>query len=1360
MKNNALGLLTSSGINLDPAAIVQTYKRRGSCSALGSEAWYIEDLSRCLHPTLCSFSDAKKHTKGNGRKVHGVYLRKPELTNGEQVFRNDQEFKKRKIGTGYVENGGIMRDARTSNDTAVLETECFIPCRDAASAAALERALQYYFGGNYKVPQGIKVTVDRTHNLWIEPATNSDDQRGGNEWYDFSNFDNPVSEFVQAVASLTSAKNVDTTLPEFDYYQEDGSKLIAAHILARHKLIHGSLRDFFLLMKPRSGKNMTALLGIATFAKVWKELNPGDDCILVDVLSLWPSAFSGFINDVRNHRYADDIAMGYVDTSVDNWQQQYQEMKKTHDVVFRLASMQSLNKALSDEAKHQVSNDETDEDADNFDANKAEIFRAEPASLALLDETDHGMRTPLTKKALDGFNYLARVYMSGTDLYALKHDIREDPKNYFLYDIIDERRDILDNKLKRKRSLIQVYTFSVDDIPFADLTPRDMDLRGLSRRMINLMKTNASNTSDTVDAKTALYLHTDGTSVGFVNEAEVIAFIKKIYEYQNLDGLPCPGDISHLFWTMPSKSSCKAFYNLIVSKKLPFFQHHPLLANSYKNIRTIEIDVQNDQKNHGKTVFITVGKMLRGAKAYWNGVVRCDDRSDYKVGLQISLRAQNVDSEEYCHIWDCNPYRAVLINYDIIQSRSNGKNINSIGTELNKFIPLYRNSKGICKQMSWEDITDIYQESMVREGFRRDCNYDEEGILDSAQFLTEIAVLKNKNKNERLPEAGKTRKILEKKKAGIKITKQEKKEIEDLKAKAKSIGVQTGLLLMMNPTCPEIDKLLTSNDNNSDDILHSWFDHLGFRNRRSYWNQSRYFAVMKARILRLFDQQKLNEQLVKLQRRIEMDGYTSVDLSEFNRITEGDVNTPVEAVEDLYDKDGQFLDRLFEDHKAAGTLPKVFDPACAGGNHLVPVLERCQRFGFDPNEVIYFADQSRMNLLITSKRLGVDTSNSFVYNLKEINDAKVFANKTKLELGIMEFDLCTTNPPFGKNGQGNKDNNNWSKFFKIVNKLTKSGGYEVIVSPGSWGSLGAGGDDSDGSSTRRNQIDCNSVKYVDFSCGKYFDVASTFTSIVMQRTPWDKQSMTELEFSDGTIKHDLWNKFPCFPLNHSESIWLDILDRFKNAEHYEFYSEDPNLEEVIDKTTKEVKLVPAPRRSMLDKLANGSYAKSRSSTHPYRCYHTNGKDYKNLYSKFRGATHDEWKLIFATSGSMLSDHSLPIAKDISLSDHSFAILLSSVDSSYDEEEMKNAGKSIKSVYQSWPIQFLITKVFYWSGYYNGKFISWIPKLPHFNKDGTVKIYTDEEILKLLFNETERDILNKYKLQEEKNHDKKRKKSID
>ena len=72
-------------------AVLATAKMRGTFSRTGSRSWYAEDLQRCLHPTLNSYSDAITYAERTGSQVFGVYCR----------HEREQQIR-RKLGKGVV----------------------------------------------------------------------------------------------------------------------------------------------------------------------------------------------------------------------------------------------------------------------------------------------------------------------------------------------------------------------------------------------------------------------------------------------------------------------------------------------------------------------------------------------------------------------------------------------------------------------------------------------------------------------------------------------------------------------------------------------------------------------------------------------------------------------------------------------------------------------------------------------------------------------------------------------------------------------------------------------------------------------------------------------------------------------------------------------------------------------------------------------------------------------------------------------------------------------------------------------------------------------------------------------------------
>ena len=66
--------------------------------------------------------------------------------------------------------------------------------------------------------------------------------------------------------------------------------------------------------------------------------------------------------------------------------------------------------------------------------------------------------------------------------------------------------------------------------------------------------------------------------------------------------------------------------------------------------------VEDNREGTKKTIFITVGRMLRGASCPWSCVIRMDDYMDFKIGHQIELRSQNSYGPDgkHCLVFDAS----------------------------------------------------------------------------------------------------------------------------------------------------------------------------------------------------------------------------------------------------------------------------------------------------------------------------------------------------------------------------------------------------------------------------------------------------------------------------------------------------------------------------------------------------------------------------------------------------------------------------------------------------------------------------------------------------------------------------------
>lgn len=789
--------------------ICRTIKQVGSTSKKGSRSWFAENLKETLHRSLRSYTDVKQYCDSNkAAKVYGVYLRH-EMNQQVRV----------KIGKGvvysYNDRSICTRDHLSATENP-LETEVFIPCVSEAAALTLEDAMHRYFGKIEGVHGAIESAFDIVDSRWKAPAVNSEGSAGGTENFDFSDiWASRIEVFTDAVCKVTAQKNVNVT--NFANMARKNSQFKGSDIIVEWLLAGNDMCDFYLLMKPRAGKNTTMFFGIAKYINALKERNQFSKKVVIDFISLWPSAFEGAKKDLSNYFYMAEVTIAGVDTSEEGWQEKLEVLLNDPeiDAVFRFASMQSIDMSIAEE----YNDDEDREGAEiTFESVKCDYFKKNPADLCVIDESDHGMRTQRSKDALTLFGYNRRIWMSGTDLYALRHEVR--PGNHFLYDIFDEINDINNGLIKMPK--MRKHSLLARTLPLEDLDPATMDEQEITRKLVAVFETTKSG-KWRFDKVSDRFVDSSGNKIQFVKLGEVTRLWNMIYFWENNKGHRAPEDHRHIFCCMPSVSSCLALYNHILDKELEC-DHIPLTANTFASANRIEQQVNDKmgvskEKPAGtkKTIFLTVGRMLRGAKAPWSSVVRFDAYSDFKIGLQLELRGQNT-AEDWFDVYDANMFRSSVMQYDLIRSRTNGGKIDSTGRNLHSLIPMFRKGEFETVETTWDDIQEDYFAGNVVEGMKRRNLLDRNGLVNARAMLDTVASSNTSTKSKKDAREGKAGSST--KPAGW--SKGEKDPMEELIKKGMTISSMLPILLEVTDyKYTEIDELLK---NVPDDVFDSWLN--------------------------------------------------------------------------------------------------------------------------------------------------------------------------------------------------------------------------------------------------------------------------------------------------------------------------------------------------------------------------------------------------------------------------------------------------------------------------------------------------------------------------------------------------------
>jgi hypothetical protein len=237
--------------------IQRTIKQVGSLAKKGSRSWFAENLKETLHPSLRSYNDVKQYCDINSEsKVFGVYLRH-EMNQTVRV----------KIGKGvvYSYNGRAIctRDHLSATENP-LETEVFIPCVSEEAALTLEDAMHRFFGKTDGVHGAIESAFEIVDARWLAPTVNSEGSAGGTENFNFSDiWDSRIELFTDAVSNVTTQKNVNVV--NFANMARPNSQVKGSNIMVEWLLAGNDMCDFYLLMKPRAGKNTTMFFGSAKY---------------------------------------------------------------------------------------------------------------------------------------------------------------------------------------------------------------------------------------------------------------------------------------------------------------------------------------------------------------------------------------------------------------------------------------------------------------------------------------------------------------------------------------------------------------------------------------------------------------------------------------------------------------------------------------------------------------------------------------------------------------------------------------------------------------------------------------------------------------------------------------------------------------------------------------------------------------------------------------------------------------------------------------------------------------------------------------------------------------------------------------
>ena len=1309
--------------------IVKRAMKGKSLAKFQSDAYYLEDLAKCIHLQCKSYEDAKKSVQKTKKKIHCVYVRFP--SSGEEIS---------KIGKGTIKkqkNGKVFlsRDTEMSSSPGVLKNEIVIPCDNELSAFILEYALQWFYGmkrtprslapSTYKA---IQTKVPQRFTDWIKPDIDENYQQGGSEWFGRYITKDEIKEVLHEITQSVGLGRQDYRGLAFDY-QLEAKKIMLDYALAVTDpvLAIKDCKDFWLLMKPRAFKNCTIALGIASIVERMFELGRLESQT-VDILvsGLWPSAFEGMKKDIDDHTFSETISISYVDTRDSDWREQRtQKIKEGYDVIFLFASMQSIDEAVSQEIENNIDLQEEDGvEAEKIDSDKLNALLGLNIKFAILDECDHGLRTPNSTRVLNKFNFLLRFQMSGSDLQALNTEIKDGndtlPQNYFARTIIDETRDVLDPNHPLERPLIRWWGFEEGRLPFENLLPEEMDEIGISRRMRSMFTTHTNEKAEKakthdakkrimkyrMDKKDELRYDGDGEVVTGTNPREFKRLIQRLEQAtDNTDAEFL--NHQHIFMTVPTKAGGMALYNYLKINN-PDWDRKVATGWDFKNeleVRQFMGITDKNKKGSHKTLIIVVAKMLRGSNPPWSLVIRCDDYKDFKISHQIDLRSQNACGPDGRHsdVLDLNTFRVIRNAPQIAKLNSKKGQTNKIldSKVLTRFLP-YMIGKVTAKQITMDKAEDIHNTfESITYGFNKDNLFDKEGLTKNKEQLVNIGeTIPDYDATD--PKQGKTFKKKEKKEKKEKKSLGEKdlesEEMKKLLAKAKSLANYLPLLQYLNKILYDnIDDLVRKTPHK---VIIPWLNYCGLSHNQTNLDL----------LIEIFDLEQINTQLRFTSKKIKR-GLTINEITKISRPKAGDVPMPLTLA---YEIVGKIPNEVWNRPNL-----KILDWSCGKGELLVAIKDKLTALGITKEKIqdsLEYGDINQLNVAITNKVLGFDKGFCYNLNRNDPKDKNVFKFLEE-KLKGMKFDIVLTNPPYqwasdddsGRDTKNNRENL-WTRGVTMsFERLSKDNGYVAMVTPPSWRTASY---DYGNTSILRDYFRPNNVITINLDeCKKHFKVGSDFSYWIVEKGTTGKKTelvtlagATKVNLNSGTFDYGLPRDYENDVIELVGEFLSDDREKINLSKQY-YGAVDPNWLRTDDKIDKDLSDDEILQKYKLDKDSINKIVKSKKGKNIF---------FKGKYKQYHTLATKEYTYCDATSSKDVSLYNKPKAM-LSMSgtykwvaDASGEIVIGH----YVLSRLLEQGEKIEYIMQvlnSSVYQFMCYQ-FRSSGFINGKFLSKLPNL--------------------------------------------------
>lgn len=982
------------------------------------QVFYINNPDKCLHPEFKSEEQAKQWVRMNkDQEVHILYYR---ILQGLLYVK----IGKSKISWNEDKKEAIVvRKGTDSNMPDSLKNVCVVPCKDENASYVIEKIMQRTFGhteySQALTPEANRLIAKKYPIIFSLDAPVFQDDLGNRSGKEFFKPELDLKMFQKELEKITG-KNVSVNTNYLDQrmeHQREYEEKLTRFIKERRNDEELD-KQFYTLIKPRGRKNRPTIAGIVMAFK-----GSGDKHWDILIRSFWPSANYGFEKDIEGVFYHEDVKIAFVDTSYTDWKAKRQaHLDAGVQIVFVYASMQALSKRYNIHIKNDVDYAEKmglDPDEDQFNPTLAEEVRSVTWEGTIRDEMDHGMRTA-NSLAIDA-DVPSRWYvnLSGSDLYALKHiDLTDE--NSFVYDIITEDDLIEAGKVP---GMPQIKFKSFEWSQILEVSEEIMDIDDSSQRIANLFMTNTRKKLDgkSADEKNRIRkvkkiegpkTDSDGDIIMPVNPTQVAKVFKALSDTE-LQG-PSVWDHDHIFISAPDRLSGFGLRNWMEKNKQGSLWEDVDIKTSWDfgSAGNREQQVNDWMAKNNKTIFITVGMMLRGASCPWSCVIRMDDYSDFKVGLQLALRSQNAFGPDgkTCEVYDINPFRAKSFVGEIAESCSTGDNFGEMLTKARRFIPWMFNgtTRPSIQANQDECLANFRALRSINESFKQDSNFDLD-FLRKTNLLDQTPHEDDAKDNRR---GGKVNTIIDKPTSGKDQDAKDKELAKKIK-QARQLSKRLPVLQLINDLkFNTIDDLILKGDS---EFLGDLLEDINIDRHTD-----------KDDLINLFKKEKINHCLLSSQRKMQK-GMSPEQLHNLSDSKTGDVSVPYDSLEYFIGMiPVAFLRRY----------PKILVLNCGRGEWPVCLKKRMMDLGLDEqriNDCLEYADIKSSNVKLTNKKLGL--TKGFVYNYGEDRFEKLLDKYEN-----MKINLIIGNPPFNisknktQSGTGG-DSTLYKRFYNLGHEL-------------------------------------------------------------------------------------------------------------------------------------------------------------------------------------------------------------------------------------------------------------------------------------------------------------------------------------